>query len=245
MQALLKQIYGQKDWPQTIGLDAPTLKTVLKSLLDLVSLGWANEAFRRSSDTNWCAASFTTSFPKLICGLSLKLTALQLWGKASTLVTLLEDRSNSCRTPPNGQDHGWPKPISYGISPVKVHSAALKIRNFLHPAKDPSSFSTVVFDEVPVMSRVVKAGNGQIDTTSELTKKFAKMPSRMRTSVHANFKVLRNMYQSLKWPLTLVPERSRCLIHFHRNMARSPETFVFDRYNSSNFVRFARPAISP
>ena len=158
-------------------------KTVLESSLDLVSLGCANVAFRRSSDTKWSVACFTTSSPKLICALSLKLTTLQLPGKASTFVTLLEDRSNNCRTWLNGQllmifhvsnelsaihvSNELPASV-YGIGPVKLQSAALKIRTSLHPMKGLSSSPTVMFNEIPVMSKVVKAGKGQLNPSQKL-----------------------------------------------------------------------------
>jgi len=86
-------------------------------------------------------------------------------------VTLLEDKSNNSRV--NGQVHMSSHNIvplagtAFGILPVKLHSAALNIRKSLHPTKGLSSFSTVVFNGVPVMFKVVKAGKGQLNASSE------------------------------------------------------------------------------
>ena len=151
-------------------------------------------AFRRSTDTNSCVAIFTTSSSKLRDGFSLNIRCRTLRGKASTLVTLLEDKSNNCRTRPKG------KALITGNFPVKLQAAAPKARSIEHPKKGLNSFRTVMFNEFPVMLNDVKAGKGQIHSwvLSLCGSKSSKKPSIMRTFVHANSKVQRFLQQSLK-----------------------------------------------
>jgi len=85
-------------------------------------------------------------------------------------VTLLEDKSNNSgvnsQIPMSSHDVLPLTGTARGIPPVKLHSAALKILNSLHPTKGLSSFSTVVFNEIPVMFKAVKAGKGQLNPSN-------------------------------------------------------------------------------